>query len=188
MNTTIEIEFAPYALIVRSDPVGAGIPMDALAGIQALADSYGFDLIDAGAGRPLRAVMVITNAKQVPVLRQAIEDAARESAAGNALEEWLAGPDTGASSLAIVEVLAGRSGLTENHQGPSDPSDFSRCRKLLEVMPEWRDRLSEVADAYPSWAPIVGAWDELEDLYVEEQSAGVAPKLYTRMKELREEV
>jgi hypothetical protein len=70
---------------------------------------------------------------------------------------------------------------------PSDPSDFHRCMLLLELIPEWRARLPEVAVKFPRWKPIVDAWDELEYLYEQERhnEDGKAPKLYARMKELR---
>lgn len=113
------------------------------------------------------------------------------TATADAFEEWLAGPHTGTSSLTIAQVLWKRSGLSalilgrnDYHEPPRDASDFDRCRLLLQVMPHWKDRLSEVADEHPRWAPFVGAWTELDDLFLEEEPTGSAPKLYARMKEL----
>lgn len=68
---------------------------------------------------------------------------------------------------------------------PYDPEDFGRCHRLLFAFPEWRARLPEVAARYPEWVPFVAAWDELAALYVEGEG-GQAPKLYRRMREIRD--
>lgn len=75
---------------------------------------------------------------------------------------------------------------TNRFDVPHDPSDFRRCHLLLELFPEWRSRLPEVAAKFPKWKPLVDAWGELEALYAEEinRKDGTAPKLYARMKEL----
>lgn len=112
---------------------------------------------------------------------------------------WLLLGKTGISSKTIVYALTGiniesfiKRGeeilhFTTNHfDVPYDPSDFRRCLLLLELFPEWRARLPEVAEKFPRWKPLVDAWDELEALYAEEiaREDGNAPKLYARMKEL----
>lgn len=98
---------------------------------------------------------------------------------------WVTNGDTGISSMAIWAVMMGRP-AERRHFGntPSDPSDFGRCYRLLKVMPSWRARLPEVAAKFPTWAPLVEAWDELTALYEEELPKGRAPKLYARMQEL----
>lgn len=95
---------------------------------------------------------------------------------------WLSNGDTGTSSKTIFSVLTGHP--IEHTGTPSDPSDFGRCYRLLKVMPTWRARLPEVAEQFPEWRGLVGAWDELTALYEEELPTGRAPKLYDRMKEL----
>ena len=112
---------------------------------------------------------------------------------------WLMLGETGISSKTIVYALTGiniesyiKRGENILHfdrarfDAPWDPSDFRRCHLLLELFPEWRSRLPEVAAKLPKWKPLVDAWDELEALYAEEitRKDGTAPKLYARMKEL----
>ena len=98
---------------------------------------------------------------------------------------WLRNRDTGTSSLVIYEVMTGhKQALPVGHGHPWDPSDFGRCFRLLKLVPEWRNRLHEVAERFPSWSPFVERWDEMERLYEEEAPSGRAPRLYRLMKEL----
>lgn len=80
------------------------------------------------------------------------------------LLEWMASDYTGASSMTIAQVLSDvpQSGCCHGYT-PCDSADFGRCVKLLEIFPEWHDRLPEVAAAYPKscWEPIVARWNEL---------------------------
>ena len=97
--------------------------------------------------------------------------------------QWIMGGDTGRSSLTIWGVMM--SAPAERPLIPADPSDFGRCFRLLELIPEWRKRLPRVSDIYPEWDGLVQHWPELEALWQEERSQGRAPKLYQRMIELR---
>jgi hypothetical protein len=104
---------------------------------------------------------------------------------------WLAGGDTGTSSITIWSVMRNcsmpysRTGDRRRPSPPRDPDDFGRCHRLLETIPAWRSRMPEVADAHPEWADLVAAWDELTALYLEELPSGEAPRLYARMEALR---
>lgn len=101
--------------------------------------------------------------------------------------DWIAGGDCGVSSRTIWSVMMGakvsREWLTNY---PHDPSDFGRCHRLLNLMPEWRQRLGEMAPLGPQWAALVGAWDELTALYEKEilRPDRKAPQLYDRMHDL----
>jgi hypothetical protein len=100
---------------------------------------------------------------------------------------WVAGTETGISSLTIFETLGGRWVSELERWGrspPSDPSDFARCRKLLLLAPGWRTRLPEVAERWPEWRPFVEAWDEMERLFVEESPSGRCPRLFELMTRL----
>lgn len=68
---------------------------------------------------------------------------------------------------------------------PHDPSDFRRCYLLLKLIPEWRERLEEMADDFPKWRPFVDSWDEMTALYEQEREnpKGRCPKLYELMKQ-----
>lgn len=98
---------------------------------------------------------------------------------------WLAGYDTGVSSRTIWFVMMNQPQPREDWHGvPHDPDDFGRCYRLLKLMPTWRGRLREVSTKYKKWSGLVEHWDELTALYEEELPAGMAPKLYARIKEL----
>ncbi len=62
--------------------------------------------------------------------------------------EWALSDDTGMSSEALARHMLGF-----NHYGhypaPSDKDDRGRCIRLLNLIPEWWDRLDEMAQ-YPS--------------------------------------
>lgn len=103
--------------------------------------------------------------------------------------EWIAYGETGISSKTIWAVMLGLADPSKRSSPydwcyPYDPSDFNRCRKLLELIPEWRERLHEVAAMFPEWKGIVEHWDELDRLFDEESNQDKAPKLYKRMCEL----
>lgn len=72
---------------------------------------------------------------------------------------------------------------------PHDPSDFGRCLGLLEAVPEWRARISELAVLSPQWHAIVEAWEEIESLYRAEAVGGnwSAPDCYKAIKLALEE-
>jgi hypothetical protein len=121
----------------------------------------------------------------------------RDEAAGGStstltpeLQKWFA-TDAGRSSVTIASVLVpemrqaciGWLGSYGPHV-PLDPDDFGRCHRLLALIPNGVERMSEVAAAYPEWAGLVGAWAELAALYEEELPSGRAPRLYRRIKEL----
>ena len=105
------------------------------------------------------------------------------------LNNWLATGDRGISSEAIASQLTSinivESCWFSTH--PRDPSDFGRCMRLLDAVPEFRPRLKEMAEVSPVWAALVKQWDELESLYKEEFPTGKAPKLYDRMQKIESE-
>lgn len=97
--------------------------------------------------------------------------------------EWEAGNDTGISSRNIWRHMA----LGVQPDGafgyPHDPDDFGRCYRLLKAVPEWRERIGEMA-RYPIWRGLVKQWDRLEALYLKEirGGTGMAPECYRAMK------
>ena len=95
--------------------------------------------------------------------------------------EWEMGLFVGTSSATIFKVMVGRWPKSAEGRAatPSDPSDFGRCQRLLNVKPMWRSRLNEVAEKYPSWKPLVEHWDELTTMFESQ-----APGMYNRMKVL----
>ena len=105
---------------------------------------------------------------------------------------WIVNGETGASSLTIWAVMMGAVDLKNKESQadfdvPCDPDDFSRCYELLKLIPEWRERLPEVAEVFaellPAWKLLVEKWDTLIALYEEEFDSGEAPKLFDLMQE-----
>lgn len=105
--------------------------------------------------------------------------------------EWIVGDDTGVSSKAIWAHMMGtkpESWCFGNH--PHDPDDFGRCYRLLCRIPEWRQRIGEMATLGPEWDALSAAWDELEALWEREIGPGVerrygsAPEICMRMREI----
>ena len=47
---------------------------------------------------------------------------------------------------------------------PYDPSDFNRCYKLLQVVPEWREKLYLMKPVSPVWNKLVDNWGKLTDM------------------------
>lgn len=101
----------------------------------------------------------------------------------------------GLSACSIVHVLVpklrdfadGMTGYSGPGGYPCDPDDFSRCRRVLALIPDGVARISEVAEAYPfapEWRGLADCWPELEALWLEEENnlGGRMPKLYARMQ------
>lgn len=101
-------------------------------------------------------------------------------------QEWFDGPDTGVSSKAIWHVMMETAAPRETRL-PQDPDDFGRCYRLLRAFPAWRNRLAEVADKLPAWAPLVREWDALSSLWEQESPSGECPKLYAILWALQQE-
>lgn len=119
---------------------------------------------------------------KMPIDFAAIPTANRE-------DYWLSHGERGLSSNTIFSVISGRNVMPSGWsigQRPSDPADFFRCRKLLKLMPEWRDRLDEVSSRFPAWTPLVEHWAEMDSLFEEEAATktGKAPRLYALMQQL----
>lgn len=105
--------------------------------------------------------------------------------------QWITSRDTGISSETIWSVMMGcpKARGIMGADVPHDPADFGRCYRLLKAIPEWRERLAEVAQQYSEWTPLVREWPHLTKMYVAamNRKAQMAPSLYERMRELIEE-
>jgi hypothetical protein len=53
---------------------------------------------------------------------------------------------------------------------PHDNSDFDRCMKFLEAVPEAKSRLSELSSLSKEWEGLVSNWDKIESLINNKQS------------------
>ncbi|MEL7494188.1 MAG: hypothetical protein AAGJ95_09530 [Cyanobacteria bacterium J06554_11] len=104
------------------------------------------------------------------------------------LVQWFLTNRTGVSSKAIVAAITGCNYKPITRPcTPKDVSDFQRCLVLLTHIPEWKDRLFEVAGRYPEWKPFVDGWADLEELYSEERASVWASKTYQRLQALNDE-
>lgn len=105
------------------------------------------------------------------------------------VSQWIVGEDTGISSIAIWSTMMGVQ-PEEGFCAPSDPSDLGRCLRLLELVPEWKERISEMAIHGREWAALVSQWDELHQLMDDEvgidwSKGNSALRTYERMKAIQ---
>ena len=83
---------------------------------------------------------------------------------------WWANGERGLSSEAIWYRLL--QGLKTHYNHPSDPDDFSRCYKLLKVVPEWKNDLHKLKDLSPAWSNLVDNWDKLVEMFEQNEREG----------------
>ena len=80
---------------------------------------------------------------------------------------WIQHGQRGISSETIVEVLTGRKLVKYYKSHPHDPDDFSRCYKLLKMIPELRAALPLMRSQSKAWSNLVDNWDTLTGMYEE---------------------
>ena len=80
--------------------------------------------------------------------------------------QWITGSDTGTSSKTLWAVMMAAVADGGRYARPYDVGDFGRCYRLLELVPEWKTRLAEVAARFPEWTPLVREWSKIEDAYL----------------------
>lgn len=80
---------------------------------------------------------------------------------------WIQHGERGISSETIVEVLTGRKLVKYYKSHPHDPDDFSRCYKLLKMIPELKDSLPLMKSQSKAWSNLVDNWDRLTEMYEE---------------------
>lgn len=108
------------------------------------------------------------------------------------LMRWLAGGRRGTSSNTMVQHLTGLNCLRDwRPDHPHDPDDMTRCRLLLEDVPELQSEFPRMATCSGPWAELVSHWQELCNLMDEEsprwrERLGAAPRTYARMRSLIE--
>ena len=77
---------------------------------------------------------------------------------------WLNNGHRGMSSESMWHLFMDRP-KEQRPSYPYDPDDFSRCYKLLEMVPEWKSRINELKTLSLPWSNLVDNWDELTRLY-----------------------
>lgn len=104
------------------------------------------------------------------------------------LIRWLANGRRGTSSNTIVTHLTGidAMGKWDRRSHPYDPDDMTRCRRVLEEVPELQALFKNMATCSPQWAVLIEHWQELCDLMDSEApdwraGLGDCPNTYRRM-------
>ena len=105
-------------------------------------------------------------------------------------EEWIIYGEVGISSKTIWSVMTGvvrepvsQYDIFRHFDVPHDPDDFKRCYLVLVLFPEWKKHLSEVAEIFPKWGPMVRSWEEMERLH----KSGRSKELYELMHKLEDQ-
>lgn len=60
------------------------------------------------------------------------------------ITEWATGTDTGLSSRSLCRFMLGIPADNWGYEAPYDADDRGRCIRLLNLIPEWWDRLDEL--------------------------------------------
>ena len=98
---------------------------------------------------------------------------------------WLLDGYVGSSSLTIHDHMLGLGVGPAAH--PADPDDLNRCLLLLELIPEWKPRIEEMARVSAIWAGLAGRWHEITVCFLEEAGldwckSDSAPKTFELMR------
>lgn len=101
--------------------------------------------------------------------------------------KWLLDGQVGMSSRAIYCHMTGNEDKRWSY--PSDPDDLNRCLLLLDLIPEWKERMGEMAARGTAWAGLAVRWEELSATFLDEVGLGwskakSAPKTFALMKQL----
>lgn len=81
---------------------------------------------------------------------------------------WILKGRVGLSSSCIWGHMTGTICEGNNSHYPRDIGDFNRCLLLLEAVPEWNPRMSEMSAHGPVWAALAEQWNNLKELFIEE--------------------
>jgi hypothetical protein len=85
------------------------------------------------------------------------------SSPGMGFEAWMQSDDTGLSSRYLAISLTGR--CAPKLDWPHDADDFGRCVRMLDAVPELRERLGMLEHAPDPWPRLWARWAEAEALY-----------------------
>ncbi len=109
-----------------------------------------------------------------------------EATVAQRAQAWILNGDVGMSSKAIYCHMTGNTDKDRwNH--PHDPGDLNRCLLLLNLIPEWIPRMSEMATRGKAWAALAENWELISSTFLDEVGlnwckARSAPKTYSMMR------
>jgi hypothetical protein len=83
---------------------------------------------------------------------------------------WLNNGDTGLSSKTMFNCFMGSKKDTYSVHHPHDPDDFSRCYKLLEMVPEWKEDIAKLKTLSKTWSNLADNWLKLTNMYEKNQA------------------
>ena len=95
---------------------------------------------------------------------------------------WQRRGDCGTSSLTMWCAFTCGDSPHGRFDYPHDPDDFSRCKLLLDLIPEWRLALQQITTRFPWFKPFIDRWDKFDELWAAESPSGTCPLLYDEMK------
>lgn len=102
------------------------------------------------------------------------------------LGNWILHGNTGISSETMAAIALGATNASGYRaDAPHDPSDFGRCYKLVQAVPEIREHFPRIAKKVKQFAGILREWDDLVRIYERDKPKGESDELYKRIRELR---
>ena len=110
-----------------------------------------------------------------------------ESTVAERAQAWILNGRVGMSAKAIYCHMTGNADK-DRWNYPHDPDDLNRCLLLLDLIPEWKPRMIEMAQRGPAWKGLAENWQNIATIFVDEVGldwckASSAPKTYDLMKE-----
>lgn len=101
---------------------------------------------------------------------------------------WMRDGEVGMSSRAIHDHMLGLTPKCGYFDYPLDPDDLNRCIKLLELIPEWKPRMGEMAQRGEQWNGLANSWEEICQCFLDEVGldwckGSRAPKTYALVKQ-----
>jgi hypothetical protein len=169
MKTSYTIEHHPHGVLV----IGP-VPLGDFAALTKLVPADG--VLHSGVASYYGATLAMGGVAEMEQWAVEIEESVKNFEPPE--YRFVSGTQHGVSSLTIVLALSkdepslakarrDRYGRELEPDVPHDSADFGRCRKLLELRPDWAARMPEVAVKFPEtkWGRLTPCWDELTALY-----------------------
>jgi hypothetical protein len=102
------------------------------------------------------------------------------------LGNWLLNGDTGRSSATMAAIALGATRVQGCEvDAPYDPSDFGRCYRLVQKVPEIREHFPRIGKKVKVFAGILREWDALVRIYERDKPKGESRELHELIRGLR---